>query len=75
MNFPSLKNYAKKNPDFAGLKLVYTSKQLPSSPLVSVGKNDETTLSKVKKTLKAMSGSLKGNLILKKLRLKGFAEL
>lgn len=60
--------------DFEGLKLIYTSKELPSSSLVTIGKNNNPELGKIKAALIQMPSSLHGNLILKKLRLKGFAQ-
>lgn len=73
--FSVVNGLRKQNKDFAKLMLVYTSPELPSSPLVTVGAVDEVTTTKIKETLLNMSGNLRGDMILKKLRLKGFAGL
>lgn len=73
--FSIINNLRKGNPELTALKLVYSSPQFPSSALVSVGTIDPTTLAKVKKALVDMTNNLQGNLILKQLKLKGFAEL
>lgn len=70
-----VKALIKSNEKFANLKLVFASPDLPSTPLVLL---DKTALSadqvqKLKTTLIDMSQSLKGQVILKNLRLKGFA--
>lgn len=61
--------------ELSSLKLVYTSKELPSHALVSVNGFDGQDLKKLTNTLVGLSKTLKGNLVLKKLRLKGFATL
>lgn len=73
--FSIVNGLRKQNRDFAKLKLVYTSPELPSSSLVTVGVVDETTTTKIQEALLNMSGNLRGDMILKKLRLKGFAGL
>ncbi len=73
--FSIINNLRKRNPELIALKLVYSSPQFPSNALVSVGAIDPTTLAKVKKALVDMTNNLQGNLILKQLKLKGFAEL
>lgn len=72
--FAVVNKLKKRDADFAALKLVYTSRELPSSPLVTVGNQPEPKVAKIKKALVEMSANLKGNIILKKLRLKGFVE-
>lgn len=73
--FSIVNGLRKQNKDFAKLKLVYTSRELPSSPLVTVGAVDLTAVEKIKAALFNMSGNLRGDMILRKLRLTGFAEL
>lgn len=73
--FSVVNGLKKQNKDFAKLRLVFTSRELPSSPLVTVGKVNMEQVEQIKAVLLNMPGSLKGDMILKKLRLKGFAAL
>ncbi|MBF0105514.1 MAG: PhnD/SsuA/transferrin family substrate-binding protein [Deltaproteobacteria bacterium] len=73
--FSVINDLKKKNMDFARLKLVYTSREQPSSPLILIGTERPKELPAIKEALLGMPLSLSGNLILKKLRLKGFAEI
>lgn len=73
--FSVVSKLKKSNPDFAKLKLVYTSRELPSSMIVTIGKNKSQNIDKIKEAMLGMATSLRGNIILKNLRLKGFANL
>jgi ABC-type phosphate/phosphonate transport system substrate-binding protein len=73
--FSVVNKMRKKDASFKKLMLVFTSKGLASSSLVMVkDKVSAEDLVKVKKALLKMPESLTGNVVLKRIRLKGFAE-
>lgn len=59
--------------EFRGLVLVYSSAELPSSKLVTVG--EAAPIETITQALLTMSTNLKGSVALKNLRLKGFARV
>lgn len=74
--FFAVQKMRKTDESLRSLKLVFTSPDLPSSSLVIVEeKIAPENLQMVKRTLLGMSDSLNGLSILKKLRVKGFAEV
>jgi len=72
--FSVINKLRKRSQDFLELKLVFSSTELPSSTVVVVGKATETDIDKIKRSLLTMPSTLNGNLILKRLRLKGFTN-
>ena len=64
----------KRNPAYKSLKLAFASSELPSSSLVIVGNKQHNSMGPLKQALLKMPKTLIGNMILKKLRLKGFTE-
>ncbi|MFH1357680.1 MAG: PhnD/SsuA/transferrin family substrate-binding protein [bacterium] len=64
----------KKNPAYQSLKLAFSSSELPSSSLVIVGDKQQNAMEPLKQALLKMPKTLGGNIILKRLRLKGFTE-
>lgn len=74
--FFAVQKMRKTDESLRSLKLVFTSPDLPSSSLVIVEKKiTPESLQMVKRTLLDMSDSLNGLSVLKKLRMKGFAEV
>lgn len=74
--FFTVQKMRKTDESLRSLKLVFTSPDLPSSSLVIVEKKiTPENLQMVKRTLLDMSDSLNGLSVLKKLRVKGFAEV
>jgi len=64
----------KRSNSLPSLQLVFSSTELPSSHVVTLGSGNTSLLGTLKTALVNMPNSLKGNMILKHLRLKGFAE-
>lgn len=60
--------------ELQNLKLIYTSPNLPTNILVVASSVDAAILAKLKSALLTMSGTLNGDLALKKIGLKGFAD-
>jgi hypothetical protein len=76
LEFFEVQKMRKTDESIHALKLVFTSPDLPSSSLVIVEKKiTPESLQTVKRTLLNMSDSLHGLSVLKKLRVKGFAEV
>ena len=71
--FQMIQKLKAKKQEFKNLKLIYTSPELPTARLVSFGNTNSETNKELQSILLKMKNSLKGNVILKNLRLKGFA--
>lgn len=71
-----VKDLIRHQEEYKGLKLVFTSPELPSSVVVVSAKSrlSADQRDKLKTALMGMSSTLTGKLILKNLRLKGFAD-
>lgn len=72
--FSVITELKKTRPEFQGISLVFSSAELPSSTLVTVG-STMAPLKPITEALLTMHESLKGSIALKNLRLKGFATL